>query len=293
MGGISFIASGDFWQLPPIHDKMVTERNSLDGRPECAPSHWNENFRIFYLTEKMRSNKDKEFSSLCDRIGRGNITEEDEKYLNARVKETDSENDNENFKLGNFSIIVTTNKLKDVINKKKLAELIPDEREYICNSVDRITNLPCGYDVPDKLKDNPAKTGNLETELVLKIGAPVVITTNHQKQKYREDGIVNGARGYVQSIQVSKQNPEKVDVVWVVLNKESAGELYRFEHNYLRNEHDPGHKRAILIFPQRRNFKLKYGSVEYQRTNFPLSLAYAITAHKCQGVFLSSSSCSS
>ena len=27
---------------------------------------------------------------------------------------------------------------------------------------------------------------------------------------------------------------------------------------------------------------MKFGNVEYQRTNFPLSLAYAITAHKCQ-----------
>ena len=39
MGGKSFIASGDLWQLPPIYDNMVTDRNSLDGRPACAPSH--------------------------------------------------------------------------------------------------------------------------------------------------------------------------------------------------------------------------------------------------------------
>ena len=44
MGGISFVASGDLWQLPTIYDNMVTDRNHLDGRPECAPSHWNENF---------------------------------------------------------------------------------------------------------------------------------------------------------------------------------------------------------------------------------------------------------
>ena len=30
-------------------------------------------------------------------------------------------------------------------------------------------------------------------------------------------------------------------------------------------------------------FTLKWGNVQYQRTNFPLSLAYALTAHKCQG----------
>ena len=28
---------------------------------------------------------------------------------------------------------------------------------------------------------------------------------------------------------------------------------------------------------------MNFGNVQYQRTNFPLSLAYALTAHKCQG----------
>ena len=77
---------GDLWQLPPIYDQMVTDNNQLDGRPECAPSHWNENFKIFYLTEKMRSQKDPFCSDLCDRVGRGNLTEDDENYLNSRVQ---------------------------------------------------------------------------------------------------------------------------------------------------------------------------------------------------------------
>ena len=66
MGGVSFISSGDLQQLPPIYDNLVTDKNNLDGRPTCAPSHWNDNFKIFYLTEKMRSAQDPEFSDLCD-----------------------------------------------------------------------------------------------------------------------------------------------------------------------------------------------------------------------------------
>ena len=81
MGGKSFIASGDLWQLPPIYDTMVTDRNNLDGRPVCAPSHWNENFRIFYLTEKMRCLNDMHFSSLCDRVARGTFNENDENFI--------------------------------------------------------------------------------------------------------------------------------------------------------------------------------------------------------------------
>jgi hypothetical protein len=186
--------------------------------------------------------------------------------LKSRVISTDSENSNEKFKNGTFSIIVTTNRKKDNINRQKLAKLLPDTREYICNSINRVTNLPGNHKVPEKLKEKP-----------------VVITTNHSKQKYREDGIVNGARGYVQAIQVSKQDPNKVETIWVIFNKEAAGRLYRFEHNYLRKDFNPGHELATPIFAQRKKFKMKFGNVEYQRTNFPLSLAYAITAHKCQG----------
>ena len=105
--------SGDLWQLPPIYDNLVTDNNQLDGRPKCAPSHWNEYFKIYYLTEKMRSNQDQYFSSLCDRVARGNIDAEDKKYLRSRIQPTDSENCNENFKNGKLSIIVTINKKKE------------------------------------------------------------------------------------------------------------------------------------------------------------------------------------
>ena len=166
---------------------------------------------------------------------------------------------------------------------EKLRTLLPNEKEYTCNSVDRITNLPSGKKVPERLKSNLGKTGNLETELKLRVGAPVVITSNHDKQKFREDGFVNGARGYVQSIQVCKGDPEKVDVIWVVFTRESICKRYRFEHSHLLKDYNPGHKLATPVLPTRKNFTEEFGGVEYQRTNYPLSLAYALTAHKCQG----------
>ena len=147
---------------------------------------------------------------MCDRVGRGKITDDDEKFLRSRVVATDSENCNDNFKSGNLSIIVTTNLKKDFVNKCKLDQLLPNIKEYTCNSIDRVTNLPCGRKLPEKLKENPGNTGNLQTELKLKVGAPIVITSNHSKQKYREDGIVNGARGYVQAYKSLKMIQRKL-----------------------------------------------------------------------------------
>ena len=228
----------------------------------------------------MRSQKDPVFSSLCDRVGTNDITEDDVKYLESRIQPCEEENTNENFKNGSLSVIVTTNKQKDHINNTKLCQLLPDEKEYICNSEDRVTNVPYRR-LPDKMKSNPGKTANLLTELRLRRNAPILLTSNHPKKKYKEDGLVNGARGFVQSIQVSKENPEKVEVIWVVFKNENIGKLYRFHHKHLRKVYDPGHWLATPIFPERKKFSVR--NIEYQRTNFPLALAYAMTAHKCQG----------
>ena len=94
---------------------------------------------------------------------------------------------------------------------------------------------------------------------------------------------MNGARGFVQAIQVSKQNPDTVDNIWIVFNNDNIGKLYRFEQNHLRQHFNPGHSLATPILPSRKTFKLDFGNVEYQRQNFPLSVAYSVTAHKCQG----------
>ena len=140
----------------------------------------------------MRSMNDPDFSNLCDRVGRGRISKEDEAFLRSRVQDTELESDNENYKTGKLSIIVTTNKKKEMVNKEKLDKLLPYEKEYVCNSIDRVTNLP-GKKLPKQMYTNASKTGNLLTELNLKVGAPIMITSNHAKKKYKEDGIMNGA----------------------------------------------------------------------------------------------------
>ena len=51
----------------------------------------------------------------------------------------------------------------------------------------------------------------------------------------------------------------------------------------MRQNYNPGHKLATPIQPERKKFKERFGNIEYQRTNFALSLAYAMTAQKWQG----------
>ena len=63
MGGVSIVCTGDFGQLPPVGQHMVWATSFLDNRIEISPRHWDENFKIYYLTQKMRS-QDDEFSDI-------------------------------------------------------------------------------------------------------------------------------------------------------------------------------------------------------------------------------------
>ena len=281
MGGLNFVAVGDFRQLPPVLDTYVYNNNHLDGRPALAPSHWDENFQIFYLTEKMRSQKDANFSQICDRVGNGTYDENDLKYLRNCVRNTDSENHNENFKTGKVSLIVTTNKKRQEINEDKLERLLKDAKSYLILAVDRSTNLENPPEVPSNM--TVTQTGGLEQKLLIKKNAPIVLTSNHHIAKYKEDGIVNGARAYIDSIQVSKKDKDVVEVIWVVFKDQTVGRLLRYEYNHLKKMHKPIHDDAVPILKQKKNFTINKGEVRFQREQFPLTLAYAITAYKCQG----------
>ena len=90
--------------------------------------------KIYYLTEKMRCS-DAEFNSVCDRVGQGKITPQDEHFLQSRVLPTELEHDNNNFKEGKIAIVVTTNKHREEINREKLNKLLPNERTYTCDSM--------------------------------------------------------------------------------------------------------------------------------------------------------------
>ena len=192
MGGIPIITTGDFGQLPPVGDQMIWKPSNLDGRPSISSNFWDDNFSIYFLTEKMRT-KDEQFAETCDKVRKGQIDDNVQNYLKTRIVETEipSEAHNDSFKYGKLSIIVTTNKRREEINNEKLLQLLPNEKQYDAFATDRATNF----------KKHPKRgtgkdEGQLSTNLMLRRNAPVVITCNHSEAKYREDGINNGARGY-------------------------------------------------------------------------------------------------
>ena len=109
-------------------------------------------------------------------------------------------------------------------------------------------------------------------------GAPVMITSNHQEKKYKLNGMVNGARGYIDSIQPLKDNPDEPDVVWVRFNDDKIGQLLRQDNLHLLRHHKPRDNLAVPMFKIKKQFKVD--EVKYVRKQFPLTLCYAVTCHK-------------
>ena len=273
MGGVSVVCTGDFGQLPPVNDQMIWGDSTIDGRNTKKINYWNDNFEIFYLTEKMRS-QDEEFSGICDKVRKGHCDAEVLNYMNDHVKDCPNENDNESYAKGKLSIIVLINADRDRINQEKLRALIPNERSYFVTSSDESTNSR-NTEVP---KGPATQTGQLEHKIEFRKGAPVMITSNHREQRYKNNGIVNGARGYIDSIQTSKTNQDEIDIIWVCFNDDNTGKLLREDNRALLKHHKPDNPKAVPIKKQRKQFQGK-GSDRWLREQFPLTLCYSITGN--------------
>ena len=283
MGGISVVTTGDFGQLPPVGQSMIWNNSYVDGRIDLSPRHWDENFTICNLTEKMRS-QDPEFSRICDKVRLGICDAEVKSYMERHVKACPNEDNLESYAKGKLSIIVPGNAPRKIINSTKMADLLKPyiEKYFESVSVDEATNLKKPPPLDPKLP--LTQTGQLETSLLFCKGAPVMVTSNHSVKKYKNNGIVNGVRGFIDSIQPSKDDPKVPEVVWVRFNDDETGQLLRKDKLALTKDHKPNDPLAVPIVRQKKNFQPKGGNANWLREQFPLTICFAITSHKVRPV---------
>ena len=148
---------------------------------------------------------------------------------------------------------------------------------------DKCTNL---LDAPPPPKDiNYTSTKGLPSKIQLKVDAPIMITLNDPK--FKDDGITNGARGYIDSFQFEEENANQLKAIWVVFKEKTVGQRLRRERRDLRAFHKPNSNDAVPIEVKKTCFEVNQGNLKYVRTQFPMVLGYAITSHKSQGQTLS------
>ena len=125
---------------------------------------------------------------------------------------------------------------------------------------------------------NPCETGNLQKVLTIKINARVMITTNTDVA----DGLTNGAMGTVTNV-VIDQTTGKMSVILVAIDSEHVEQERRHTSVY-----NSTHQNAVPIHHTQATFTIdKEASFQATRTQFPLTLAWAVTIHKCEGLTLS------
>ena len=137
------------------------------------------------------------------------------------------------------------------------------------------------HDVQKALARNRSETGGLDYRFKLKQDARVMLTTNLNI----EDCLINGQMGTVSKIKYNDTS-QKPQVIYIKFDDESAGlETIRTSGDLCAMENH-----AVPIVPVVAKIRVKTShpySSEIQRTQDPLTLAWACTIHKVQGLTLS------
>ena len=124
---------------------------------------------------------------------------------------------------------------------------------------------------------NPRETGNLKKVLTVKINARVMITTNIDVT----DGLTNGAIGTVTNV-VIDETTGKMSTILVAFDTKHVGQEAMYTSAYHSiNQNAVSIHQTLATFPIQRK-----ASFQATRSQFPLTLAWAVTIHKCQGLTL-------
>ena len=161
-------------------------------------------------------------------------------------------------------------------NKQILRKI--DQRQFIITNEDRTRDKNIKIErliLPEVI----TQTGNLHKNLVIKVGARVFLTNNVDVP----DGLTNGVFGTVQHIHAETEKKNGKENVSHVLVKFDSDRV-RLEANQKSKfkQHFP---ESIPIQQIEVTFPFKHEKTVYvTRTNFPLSLGWAVTIHKVQGM---------
>ena len=289
-GGVSVLLVGDLLQLRPVSAEWIFDPPQ---DPHFRVSHairslW-ELFTPFELTHNHRQGQDKEYGDLLNRLRwLSPLTDDEKKAMKNLTDEERTKKDNrlseEDKKL--LASRVTPEKPEDALyvfgynkhvnahNEKKL-----DKLEGSVEVMEAINKNTYQKDFSPKVKeDGFINKIPFRQTLKLKKGAKAMITFNIDTP----DGLTNGTTGVVAGFE--KQNG-KVVSVFINLDDTRYGKSLRLKH--AKKCECYGAKGSVPI--TRVCFEYQLGKVEVESSakakciQFPLTLAWAVTCHKCQG----------
>lgn len=180
-GGVSILAVGDLYQLPPVHQSKLFSRVS-DSYTQLyhSGSLWVDEFQMI---EIMHQRGDSAFSEPLCRVRTDSCTSEDFAILKSREITSD---------VPDYPYhalhVYRRNVEVDKHNDQMLRHLTSDRQLYSVKASDAVAGHTSHIDL-STLSDKRRDTGGLHSVLKLAVGARIILTTNVDIS----DGLVNGA----------------------------------------------------------------------------------------------------
>ena len=222
------------------------------------------------LDEIMRQRSDSAFCELLCRVRTANCTNDDLSILKSREIAPDSPN------YANHALhVYRLNVDVDTRNSHMLNTLAPESEQYSIQASDAVAGQTCHIDLTT-LSKKRTDTGGLHSVLKVAIGARVMLTTNVDVS----DGLVNGARGEIVHV-ATTNNDSRFTHILVKFDNSEVGAKAKHASHYINYSDAVPLSRHETVFLARG----KRGS-EITRVQFPLTLAWATTIHKVQGLTL-------
>ena len=270
-GGVSILAVGDLYQLPPVGQPHLFSPVS-DGYAQLygSGSLWVDEFQFIELDEVMRQRGDPTFSELLCRVRTNSCTSADISILKSR----EITQNMSNYPTHTLHVY-RLNADVDSHNSLMLNNLAPKNEQCVIKACDAVAGQTTHMSLSN-LSDKRSETGGLHSILKLAVGACVMLTANVDVS----DGLVNGARGEVVHIITNSQHA--VTRVLVKFENSQVG-LKAIQSSPFRTQFPnavPLSKYEVMFYVKGRR-----GS-EVTRSQFPLTLAWATTIHKVQGLTL-------
>ena len=270
-GGIMIFLFGDLAQLKPVKARYTFKQPSCPdyhiSYGDGSESLWR-SFKVINLEENHRQGEDREYADLLNRIRIGKPSEDDLKVLRSRIRPRLHPD------LKDCVFISAQVKPVAKFNAKSL-RLLEGER-YLCQAI-YIHAMSKKF--KPRIDPDSGRIGDTQyvDVLEIKIGARVMLIFNVDVS----DLLCNGATGTVIGV---KQNEKKVTTgVIVRFDSPMAGSEARKRNPGLAKRYPGG----TLITKKEYEFSLAKTegivSTTAKLIQFPLVLAWAVTAHKIQG----------
>ena len=259
-GGVSVIAVGDFYQLPPVKQRKDERLYRENG--SYPVDYWLDFFKIVELDEIMRQREDLKFASALNslrvRTEVEPIPEDTKKLLQDCIKEGPDD----------VLHVYPTNGEANEYNLGMLQRSCEDLTEVQAEDYQKDSSTG-----KLSLREKPyirMKSDGLPTSLLLAVNARVMLTRNVNV----EDGLVNGAMGHISHFEYGKDKIKNVKVVGVLFDSKDIGKI-------TGTKTPQGN--LVLIHRVQEDIKEK-NTRSVVRRQFPLKLSWACTAHKVQGM---------